>query len=144
MGFRNKVQLVGYLGRDAVMRRTAAGIAVTQLSLGTTETVPEGGRRETRTDWHRVVLWGKRAEALQRYLVKGKQLHIEGQLRTRVYDTPEGEREVTEVHAEHVELLGGGDRRREVDEHVSDEDIATGHGPELPVTGMLSHVDIPF
>jgi single-strand DNA-binding protein len=144
MGFRNKVQLVGYLGRDAVMRRTAAGVAVTQLSLGTTETVPEGGRRDTRTEWHRVVLWGRIAEALQRYLVKGKQLHVEGRLRTRIYDTPEGEREVTEVHAEHVELLGAAAAICPPDDHVSDEDVATGHAPELPVTGMLSHVDIPF
>ena len=84
MGSVNRVILVGNLGRDAEVRYGASGSAVANFSLATTEnwTGRDGEKRE-QTEWHRVALWGKPAESLQQYLVKGKQVYIEGRLQTR-------------------------------------------------------------
>ncbi len=72
MGTVNKVILVGNLGRDAELRYTPGGAAVATLSLATTEMWNDkGGQRQEKTEWHRVVLWGKQAETLNEYLVKG-------------------------------------------------------------------------
>lgn len=84
MGSVNRVILVGNLGRDAEVRYGASGSAVANFSLATTEnwTGRDGEKRE-QTEWHRVALWGKPAESLQQYLVKGKQVYVEGRLQTR-------------------------------------------------------------
>ena len=84
MGTVNKVILVGNLGRDAELRFTPGGAAVATLSLATTEVWNDkGGQRQEKTEWHRVVLWGKQAETLNEYLVKGKQIYVEGRLQTQ-------------------------------------------------------------
>jgi primosomal replication protein N len=84
MGSVNKVILVGNLGRDAEVRYAAAGQAVANFSLATTEvwTGRDGEKRE-QTEWHRVALWGKQAESIGQYLVKGKQVFVEGRLQSR-------------------------------------------------------------
>jgi single-strand DNA-binding protein len=84
MGSVNRVILVGNLGRDAEVRYGTSGNAVANFSLATTEnwTGRDGEKRE-QTEWHRVALWGKPAESLQQYLVKGKQVYVEGRLQTR-------------------------------------------------------------
>ena len=75
MGSVNKVILVGNLGRDAELRYTAGGAAVATLNLATTEVWNDrNNQRQEKTEWHRVVLWGKQAESLQEYLIKGKHL----------------------------------------------------------------------
>jgi single-strand DNA-binding protein len=77
----NKVILVGNLGRDPEVRYTREGTAVANLNLATTETWNDGsGQRQERTEWHRVVAWGKLAEIAKEYLGKGKQVYIEGRL----------------------------------------------------------------
>ena len=74
MGSVNKVILVGNLGRDVELRYTPGGAAVATLSLATAEVWNDkSGQRQERTEWHRIILWGKQAEALQEYLKKGKQ-----------------------------------------------------------------------
>ena len=79
MGSVNKVILVGNLGRDAELRYTPGGAAVATLNLATTEVWNDkGGQRQEKTEWHRIVLWGKQAESLQEYLTKGKQIYVEG------------------------------------------------------------------
>ena len=84
MGSVNKVILVGNLGRDAELRYTPGGAAVATLNLATTEVWNDkGGQRQEKTEWHRIVLWGKQAESLQEYLTKGKQIYVEGRLQTR-------------------------------------------------------------
>jgi single-strand DNA-binding protein len=84
MGSVNRIILVGNLGRDAEMRFGGSGSAVANFSLATTEvwTGRDGDKRE-QTEWHRVSLWGKQAETLQQYLVKGKQVYVEGRLQSR-------------------------------------------------------------
>ena len=110
MGSVNKVILVGNLGRDAELRYTPGGAAVATLNLATTEVWNDkGGQRQEKTEWHRVVLWGKQAESLQEYLTKGKQIYVEGRLQTRQWDDKDGnKRYTTEIKADRITLLGGG------------------------------------
>jgi single-strand DNA-binding protein len=110
MGSVNKVILVGNLGRDAELRYTPGGAAVATLNLATTEVWNDrNNQRQEKTEWHRVVLWGKPAESLQEYLTKGKQIYVEGRLQTRQWDDKDGnKRYTTEIKADRVTLLGGG------------------------------------
>ena len=113
MGSVNKVILVGNLGRDAELRYTPGGAAVATLNLATTEVWNDKqNQRQEKTEWHRVILWGKPAESLQEYLTKGKQIYVEGRLQTRQWDDKDGnKRYTTEIKADRITLLGGGGGR---------------------------------
>jgi single-strand DNA-binding protein len=144
MGTVNKVILVGNLGRDAELRFTPGGAAVATLSLATTEVWNDkGGQRQEKTEWHRVVLWGKQAETLNEYLVKGKQIYVEGRLQTREWNDKDGnKRYTTEIRGDRVVLLGGGGgggQRREAPARPAAD---VGETPE-PVA-PLNDDDIPF
>ena len=110
MGSVNKVILVGNLGRDAELRYTPGGSAVSKFSIATTEVWNDkAGQRQEKTEWHRVVLWGKTAESLNEYLTKGKQIYVEGRLQTRQWDDKDGnKRYTTEIRGDRIVLLGGG------------------------------------
>ena len=109
MGSVNKVILVGNLGRDAEVRVTPSGTAVANFSIATTEVWNDkSGQKQEKTEWHKVVLWGKAAESLKDYLVKGKQIYVEGRLETRKWEKDGVERYTTEVKADKITLLGGG------------------------------------
>ena len=104
----NKVILVGHLGRDAETSFTASQISLTKFSVATNRSVKDrdSGEWKEETDWTRVVLW--KAENLAQYLVKGKQVYVEGRLRNYSYDDKDGKKVyATEVVAEEVFLLGG-------------------------------------
>jgi single-strand DNA-binding protein len=104
----NKIILVGYVGKDPEVRFTPRGTAVARFSLATSESWmdQENGKQE-RTEWHNVVVWGKQAEACGRYVAKGRQVYIEGSLRSHSFDDKEGiKRYVTEVVAQRVQFLG--------------------------------------
>jgi len=105
----NKVILVGNLGRDPEVRYTKDGKAVATLNVATTEQWnDQNGQRQEKTEWHRVVLWGKQAETAKEYLSKGRQVYIEGRLETRTWDDREGKkRYTTEVRANQMIMLGG-------------------------------------
>ncbi len=110
MGSVNKVILVGNLGRDAELRYTPGGAAVATLNMATTEVWNDkaGGKQE-KTEWHRVVFWGKVAESLTEYLTKGKQVYVEGRLETRQWNDKDGnKRYTTEIKGDKIVLLGGG------------------------------------
>jgi len=102
----NKITLIGRLGRDPEARTTPAGIVV-NFSLATDETwLDSQGQKQTRTEWHRVVVWGKQAELCAKYLAKGRLVFVEGSLQTRKYQDSQGqERSVTEVKAQRVLFL---------------------------------------
>ena len=110
MGSVNKVILVGNLGRDAELRYTPGGAAVATINMATTEVWNDKtGQRQEKTEWHRVVLWGKPAESLTEYLTKGKQIYVEGRLQTRQWDDKDGnKRYTTEIRGDRIVLLGGG------------------------------------
>ncbi len=104
----NKVILVGNVGKDPEVRYVSANLQTTTLSLATSETYTDKqGVQQTRTEWHRVVLWNALASVAEKYVKKGTQLYIEGRLATRNYTDKTGvQRSVTEVIAEEMKLLG--------------------------------------
>ena len=109
----NRVLLLGNLGADPELRMTNSGQAVLKMRLATSETYLDRNKvRQERTEWHNVVVWGKRAEALGKFLTKGSRLFIEGGLRTTRYDDRDGNKRYrTEVVANNVILAGGGGGR---------------------------------
>ena len=110
MGSVNKAILIGNLGKDAELRFTSGGTPVASFSMATTERYNDrDGNKKEDTQWHNIVVWGKTAEAIHTYLVKGKQIYVEGKLQTRKWTDKEGkDRYTTEVRADRVVLLGGG------------------------------------
>jgi single-strand DNA-binding protein len=106
----NKVMLIGNLGADPELRATSGGDAVLKLRLATTESYLDKNKvKQERTEWHSVVIWGKRAEALSKFLSKGSRLYIEGGIRTSSYEKDGEKKFRTEVNASNIILLGGGD-----------------------------------
>jgi single-strand DNA-binding protein len=105
----NKVILVGHLGANPDMRYTPSGAGVCELRLATGEQwTDKSGQRQERTEWHRVVIWGKLAEVCSKYLSKGRQVYVEGRLRTRSYEKDGVKRYTTEIIASDVQFLAGG------------------------------------
>jgi len=109
----NKVILIGNLGMDPELRFTQGGQAVLRMRLATTENyVNKARERQERTEWHTVIVWGNRAEALNKILSKGRELCIEGRLQTRQWEDRDGnKRSTTEVVATNIVLLRGGGGR---------------------------------
>ncbi|MCE5393412.1 MAG: single-stranded DNA-binding protein [Acidithiobacillus sp.] len=105
----NKVILLGHLGRDPEMRYQPNGGAIATLNLATSETFKDrDGNRQERTEWHRVVFFGRTAEIAGEYLRKGSQAYVEGRLQTRKWTDKDGqERYTTEIVGDRLQLLGG-------------------------------------
>ena len=101
--------LIGNVGKEPEVRYLEAGVATATLSLATNTpgyTLPNGTQVPERTEWHRVLLWRKLAETVERYVHSGDKLYVEGQLRTRSYTDKQGKtRYVTEIWAESMEML---------------------------------------
>jgi len=137
----NKVILVGNLGKDPEVRFTGSGKAVCKFPLATSEVWNDAeGARQERTDWHNVIVWGKQGETCGQYLAKGRQVYVEGSIRTRSYDDKDGnKRYITEIIAQRVRFLGGGGAGRTA---------AAGEAlPPLPEEmpgGPTTDDDIPF
>jgi single-strand DNA-binding protein len=146
MGSVNKVILVGNLGRDAELRYTPGGAAVSKFSLATTEVWNDkAGQRQERTEWHNIDLWGKQAETLSEYLVKGKQVYVEGRLQTDEYTDKEGvKRKSTRVRCDRVVLLGSGGRGAPMDRGGGGGDSAATHAVAAEPSEPLTDDDIPF
>ena len=105
----NKVILLGNLGRDPETRYTTGGDAVTNLSIATSEQWKDkSGEKQEKTEWHRVVLFGRQAEVAGEYLKKGRSVYIEGRLQTRKYTDKDGvEKYSTEIVGDRMQLIGG-------------------------------------
>jgi len=130
----NKVILIGNLGDDPEVRYTASGTAVAKFRLATNESYTDkDGNRQEQTEWHRVVVWGKLAEICGQYLAKGRQVYIEGRLRTSSYEKDGIKRYTTEVVARDMQMLGSAPNR-------SGRDFDPGFAP--PAGGEED--DIPF
>jgi single-strand DNA-binding protein len=105
----NKVMLLGNLGADPELRVTGGGQAVLKLRVATTETyLDKSNTRQERTEWHSVTMWGKRGEALSKFLTKGERVFIEGSLRTSSYEKDGEKRYRTEIVASNLILAGRG------------------------------------
>ena len=110
----NKVIIVGRLGADPEVRNTQTGQTVCTLSLATSESWVKDGKKEERTEWHRVVLWAKQAELAQRYLKKGRMVYIEGRLQTRSWQDNQGQkRYTTEIIGNTMQFIDGGSQSRD-------------------------------
>ncbi len=106
----NKVILIGHLGRDPEVRYMPSGGAVANVNLATTENWrdKQTGERQERTEWHRVVFFGRLAEIAGEYLKKGSQVYVEGRLQTRKWQGQDGQdRYTTEIVANEMQMLGG-------------------------------------
>ncbi|MEW6439499.1 MAG: single-stranded DNA-binding protein [bacterium] len=142
MGSVNKVILVGNLGRDPEVRYTAAGAPIASFSLATNEIRnTKDGQKETKTEWHKIIAFGKLADICSQYLSKGKQVYVEGRLQTRSWEDKEGnKRSTTEIVANNMVMLG---RAGEASADSSfappvEADSMSGSGPVTPED------DIPF
>jgi single-strand DNA-binding protein len=119
----NKVILIGNLGRDPELRYTQNGQAVANFTLATNERFStKDGDKQERTEWHRIVAWGRTGELCAQYLSKGRSVYLEGRLQTREWEDKEGQkRKTTEIVATTVQFLGG---------------RGEGGGPGGPASGM--------
>lgn len=142
----NQITLVGHLGRDAEMRYTTGGTAVSNFSLATTERWKDAnGQKQEKTEWHKCNVWGKTAEALDPYLKKGKLVLVQGRSETRKWTDKDGnDRYTTEVKVEDIKLLGG-TRTDEGSQEREGETEHTGTQERQPAAaGMATDDDIPF
>jgi len=107
----NKVILVGNLGKDPELRYTPSGTAVATFSLATSETYKDrDGNKQTKTEWHNIVVWRQLAEICGKYLHKGKQIYVEGKIQNRSYDDRDGnKRYISEVVVNEMQMLGSRD-----------------------------------
>lgn len=104
----NKAIIVGNLGADPELRHTPSGQAVCELRVATSSSWTKNGEKHEQTEWHRVVVWGKQAEAAAKYLGKGRQVYVEGRIQTRSWDDKDGNKKyMTEIIASDVQFLGG-------------------------------------
>jgi single-strand DNA-binding protein len=147
----NKVILVGNLGNDPDTRYTAGGAAVANISLATTDSWKdkETGQQQDRTEWHRVVFFGRLAEIVGEYLRKGSQVYIEGRLQTRKWQDKTGnDRYTTEIVANEMQMLGGRGGAMPGKEQgsapMSDDRIESGPDSAAPADNEFVDDDIPF
>lgn len=107
MGSLNKVLLIGHLGADPEVRYTQSNTAVATMNLATNERFKDSnGDWQERTEWHRVIAWGRLAEVCQQYIKKGSQIYVEGSLQTRSWQDKDGQtRYTTEIKASAIQML---------------------------------------
>jgi len=104
----NKAILIGNLGRDPEVKYTPSGLAVANFTIATTEKWTKDGKKEEKTEWHRLVAFGRLAEICGEYLQKGKQIYAEGKLQTRDWTDKDGnKRYTTEIVVNQMQMLGG-------------------------------------
>lgn len=111
----NEVNLIGHLGHDPETAYTAAGLQKCRLSLATTRKWRDktSGQLQEQTEWHKVILWDKLADIAGRYLTKGAQVHVRGEIRTRSWEDGGVKKYITEIHADKLTLLGGKSQAQE-------------------------------
>ena len=141
----NKAILVGRLGKDPELRYTTGGTPVARFSLATSETwTDKNGERQERTQWHNIVAWNKLADICNQYLVKGKQVFIEGRIETREYDDRDGnKRRITEIRARDMVMLDSrGSESRESQD--GPREPTSSESPSPDSTNPMGNDEIPF
>ena len=142
----NKVILVGRLGQDPEVKHLQTGQQVARLSIATSEAWKDKqGQKQERTEWHRVIVWGKMAEVVGQYLKKGRQVYLEGKLQTRSWEDKETKqkRYTTEINASTVQFLGDANRseQQQGSQPGAAQDSGGGFAPEPEFN---SDEEIPF
>ncbi|HEY8269616.1 MAG TPA: single-stranded DNA-binding protein [Pseudobdellovibrionaceae bacterium] len=143
----NKVIIVGRLGADPEVKAVGQGSTVTRLNIATSENwTGKDGQKQERTEWHRVVVWGKLAEICGKHLSKGRQVYVEGRLQTRSWEDQQGQKKyTTEIVANTVQFLGSAGGERSADNgknSAGGEDF--GYQDFGPEPSFNSSDDIPF
>ena len=135
----NKVILVGHLGRDPETRYTGSGQAVANFSIATDESYKnKAGEKQKRTEWHRIILWGKQAEIAQKYLTKGALIFVEGRIQSREWEDKEKEKHTSfEIVATNFRMLGGGTK-------AAAATAGATPGADADTTPEIADEDIPF
>ncbi len=151
MSSLNKVMLIGNLGRDPEVRFTPDGSPVASFSLATGESwTDKSGNRQERTERHNIVAWSRLADLAKRYLSKGRQVYVEGRIRTREWDDKEGNKKrTTEIIATQIVLLGSRPQSAEAAAAPFPQPVAQPRSPEHePEPGFgdrgITDDDIPF
>jgi single-strand DNA-binding protein len=135
----NKVIIVGNLGRDPEVRYSQGGMAIGKLSVAVTEKIKKGDEWEEHTEWFRVTVFGKTAENAAQYLAKGRQVYVEGRLKTEKYKDKEGvEKTSTEVVASTLQYLGGGGDRG------AEKEQPRGREPDRQSSRLAGREEPPF
>ncbi|MBC7370295.1 MAG: single-stranded DNA-binding protein [Bdellovibrionaceae bacterium] len=152
----NKVIIVGRLGADPEVKAVGQGSTVTRLNVATSENwLGKDGQKQERTEWHRIVVWGKLAEICGKHLSKGRQVYVEGRLQTRQWEDQQGQKKyTTEIVANTVQFLGSasGERSNESSNNNNNSGSSTksGGGEDFgfqdfgPEPSFNSNDDIPF
>lgn len=141
----NKVLLVGNLGKDPEVRFTSTGRAVCTFSLATSEQWKTDIGQQERTEWHHIVVWGKSAEHCGQYLKKGRQVYVEGAIRSRSYEAKDGsKRYVTEIVTQRVQFLGVKPTSTSSAAHSETDGFSGGEGTDFPDTPGVTDDDLPF
>ena len=145
----NKVILVGRLGADPEVRYTPGGAAVANFRMATSENWTKDGEKQERTEWHRIVAFGKLGEICGEYLVKGKQVYIEGRIQTRSWEDRDGnKRWTTEIVANNMQMLGSPGEGVNAPVPESNEEDQAKHGEATAASSVkeaeFSEEDIPF
>lgn len=150
----NKVILVGRLGQNPEIRYTPSGAAVANFSIATSESwTDKSNQKQEKTEWHRIVVWGKLAELCSQYLTKGRQVYVEGRLQTRQWQDKDGQtRYTTEVQAQTIQFLGAAQAGAgQADRAMSDSSMmgapaagmSAGAAPQFAESSFTED-DIPF
>ena len=147
----NKVILVGNVGKDPEIRHLDSGVAVANFPLATSESyTAKNGDKVTSTEWHNIVLWRGLADVAEKYVTKGRQLYIEGKIKTRSYDDKDGnKRYITEIVADVMQMLGTRSDNQNNDRTESQyggnrQEPETVSGPDEPETDNQGDDDLPF
>lgn len=146
----NKVILIGRLGQNPEVRYTPSGAAVANFSVATNEVWNDkAGQKQERTEWHKVVVWGKQAELAGQYLAKGRQVYLEGRLQTRQWQDKDNQtRYTTEVQVQTLQFLGSSPGATTT---ASSQEMGDGVAPstggaqaQSSFTPTITEDDIPF
>lgn len=149
-GSLNKVMLIGNLGRDPEMKTTTSGQQFARFSVATTETYKDkAGEKQSKTEWHNIVVWGKQAEIAEKYLRKGKQVLVEGRIQYREYTDPAGVKKTAcEIRCDNFVMLGrmddSGPREGSYGRPSTTPDYDGGGAPSPSGGGGYPEDDIPF
>ncbi len=140
----NKAILIGRLGKDPELKYTPGGKAVASFSLATNERwTGQDGEKKEKTTWHNIVVWGKQAEIMKEYLVKGKQVYIEGRIENRSYDDKEGVKKyISEIVVQSFQFIGSRDDAGSSSSSYSSGSSTPSEAPAEPADGQDD--DLPF
>jgi single-strand DNA-binding protein len=143
----NKVILIGRLGKDPEVKYTPSGAPVAKFSLATDEVFKDRtGEQQRRTEWHNIVVWNKLAEICGEYLSKGKQVYIEGSIRSRQWEDQSGNKRTSyEIVARDMKMLGSkGDTERAAQSPGAAGPVERSAASEPPLDAEITDEDVPF